>query len=83
MNRTILSKDVKIEDNKVIITEEIETKLDQSQLELKLRDIQLRKARAKEQNTRLINEYNGLANEETELKELIAQLKDKEDIEKI
>ena len=74
MNKTVLNKDVKIEDNKVVITESIETIMDRSQLEMKLRDVQMQKLRAREQNARLVAEYNGLLEEEGELDQLILQL---------
>lgn len=74
MNKIVLSKDVKVEENKVVITESVETRLDENQLEMKLRDVQMQKLRAKEQNTRLVAEYNGLLEEEKEINSLILQL---------
>lgn len=74
MNKTVLSKDVKVEENKVVITESVETRMDENQLEMKLRDLQMQKLRIKEQNIRLVTEYNGLLDEEKEINQLISQL---------
>lgn len=83
MNKTVLSKDVKVEENKVVITESVETRLDENQLEMKLRDVQMQKLRAKEQNIRLVTEYNGLLEEEKELNQLILQLNASDGVEVI
>lgn len=74
MNRIILNKEVKVEADKAIITEKIETTLDRNQLESKLRDISMRKTYIVNQNKMLINEFNNLIDEEEELKNLISQL---------
>ena len=74
MNKTVLSKDVKVEENKVVITESVETRMDENQLEMKLRDLQMQKLRIKEQNVRLVAEYSGLLEEESEINQLILQL---------
>lgn len=74
MNKTVLSKDVRIENDMAIIREETETKLDRQQLEMKLRDVQMRKSNLQDQNKRLIAEYNQLVTEESEVNNLISQL---------
>lgn len=73
-NKKILSKDVRIENDMAIITESTETKLDRQQLDMKLRDLQMRKTSLQDQNKRLIAEYNQLAEEEREVNNLISQL---------
>ncbi|HHX60609.1 MAG TPA: hypothetical protein GX707_07840 [Epulopiscium sp.] len=83
MNKTILSKDVKVEGNKVVITENTETRLDRNNLEVKLRDLQMQKMRLKEQNVRLVDEYNLVVLEETEISDLISKLSTNEGIEEI
>ena len=45
MNKEILNKNVVIENNLVVITENIKTTMDRNQLESKLRDIQMQKMR--------------------------------------
>ena len=74
MNKTVLNKDVRIENDMAIIREETETKLDRQQLEMKLRDIQMRKSNLQDQNKRLVAEYNQLVEEEKEINTLISQL---------
>lgn len=74
MNKTVLSKDVRIENDMAIIREETETKLDRQQLDMKLRDVQMRKSNLQDQNKRLITEYNQLVEEEKEINALISQL---------
>lgn len=83
MDKKILNKDISIENNLVIITEQIETKLNRNQLELKLRDLQMQKSRLQEQNSRLVSDYNKLIDEENEVKDLISQLSTNEVIEQI
>lgn len=74
MNKIVLSKDVRIENDMAIITESTETKLDKQQLDMKLRDVQMRKSNLQDQNKRLITEYNQLVEEEKEINALISQL---------
>lgn len=81
-NKKILSKDVRIEEDMAIITESTETKLNRQQLDMRLRDVQMRKLNLQDQNKRIVKEYNQLANEETEIKNLISQLTNN-DIEEI
>lgn len=83
MYKTILNKDISIRDDLVIITEEMETRLDRNQLEMNLRDIQIQKSRLQEQNARIVEDYNRLMNEEIEIKDLISQLSSDDPIEKI
>ena len=74
MNKIVLSKDVRIENDMAIITESTETKLDKQQLDMKLRDVQMRKSNLQDQNKRLVTEYNQLVEEEKEINALISQL---------
>ena len=83
MNKTVLNKDVRIENDMAIIREETETKLDRQQLEMKLRDVQMRKLSLQDQNKRLITEYNQLAQEENEINNLISQLATNEGVTEI
>lgn len=83
MNRVVLNKDVKIENKEVVITENVETRLDRAQLELKLRDIGMQKARLKEQNAKVVSDFNKLLEEEVELEGLIGQLDVNSGIEEI
>lgn len=83
MNKEILSKDVTIEDNLVVITENTKTTMGRNQLESQLREISSRKSRLQEQNTRIIAEYKKLSEEETEINNLINQLVDGESLEMI
>lgn len=83
MERKVLNKDVQVTKNEVIITESVETRLDQSQLEQKLRDVQIQKSRIKEQNNRLIKDYDTLLQEEIELTELIERLNSDEGVKEI
>ncbi len=73
-NRKVLTKDVQVIENKVVITESVETRMNHNQLELKLRDVNMQKIRVKEQNNRLVEDYNKLLQEEVELNGLIDQL---------
>lgn len=83
MERNVLSKDVRIENNKVIISENTETVLDKSQVESKLRDVQVRKSRLAEQNQRLVDEYRQMESEESELNGILQQLLSNETIKEI
>ena len=83
MNITVLNKDIRIENNKVVITENVETTMDKNQLEFKLRDLQMKKSRLQDQNVRLVTEYNELIIEETETNNLISQLTTNDGIEEI
>lgn len=82
-NKEVLSKDVRIENDMAVIREETETKLNRQQLEMRLRDVQMRKLNLQDQNKRLINEYNQLVEEENEINNLISQLVADEGIEEI
>ena len=82
-NRKVLTKDVQVIENKVVITESVETRMDQSQLESKLRDIQVQKTRVRDQNIRIVEEYNKLVNDELETKDLITQLNANEGVTEI
>ena len=83
MDKKILNKDISIENNLVIITEQIETKLNRNQLELKLRDLQMQKSRLQEQNSRIVGDYNRLSLEEVEINDLISQLNGNDEMEEI
>lgn len=83
MNTKVLSKDVTVEENEVVITESVETRMDENQLEMKLRDVQMQKLRTKEQNNRLVAEYNSLLEEESDLNQLILQLNTGDGVEVI
>lgn len=79
----VLSKEVKIENNEVVIQENIERVLTLEQLEMKLRDINQRKLWLQEQNNKLIADYNGLLQEETEIKDYINQLSADNNVENL
>lgn len=80
MNITVLNKEIRIENELVIIEENIETKLDKQQIEHKIRNIEAQKIRLKEQNTRIVEEYNKLIEEESELQGLLEQLSNDGDL---
>lgn len=79
----ILSKDIRIENNHVIIKKNIETTMDRQQIVHQLRSIDIQKKRLREQNGKLIDEYNKLLTEEGELEDLIEQLSSDEEMEVI
>lgn len=83
MEKVILDKTTAIEDNLVIITERTEKTLNREQLEQQYRNLQMQKSRIKEQNTRLVTEYNALLEEENEINELILRLDSNHSIEVI
>lgn len=83
MNKRMLDKTTRVEDNLVIITEKTETKLNEEQLEHKLRDVRMQKLRIREQNTRLVEDYNKLLEEENEISRLILQLGENDGVEVI
>lgn len=83
VDKKVLNREVKIEDNTVVIIENTETKLTKHQLEMQLRDIQFQKEKLKEQNQRIINDYNQLVEKEIEINNLIAQLTGDEKIQEI
>lgn len=74
MNKNILSREVKVENNEVIIIKNVEEKYNRQQLEMKLREIQMRKISLKEQNKNIVSEYNKVLDEEQEIQALIEQL---------
>ena len=82
MERIVIDKQTEVKENKIIITETSETRMNRENLELQLRDVNFRKERLKEQNKRLIEEYREVEREEQEIEELIVQLSD-EDLEVI
>ena len=82
MERIVIDKQTEVKENKIIITETSETRMNRENLELQLRDVNFRKERLKEQNKRLIEEYREVEKEEREIEELIVQLSD-EDLEVI
>ena len=79
MDKIILNRETRVEDNVVVIKEETETKLTKERLEMRLRDLDVRKQRLKDQNKRIIEEFEELKKEELETKELIKQLDSEED----
>lgn len=74
MNKNILNREVKVENNEVIIIKNVEEKYNRQQLEMKLREIQMRKISLKEQNKNIVSEYNKVLDEEQEIQALIEQL---------
>jgi len=74
MNKNILSREVKVENNEVIIIKNVEEKYNRQQLEMKLRELQMRKISLKEQNKNIVSEYNKVLDEEQEIQALIEQL---------
>lgn len=82
-NKTVLNKDVQIEDSMVVITETIKTNLYREEIEMMLRDIDKQKDYIKTQNQRLIDEYNELLEKEDELKMYLDSIKPGIDIEVI
>lgn len=83
MNKKVISKDVVIENDKAIVTEKIESIMDSNTIELKLRELNMRKIQIKEQNKKLVEQYNNLSDEENELKALLSELTPIENIEVI
>jgi hypothetical protein len=83
MNKKVISKDVVIENDKAIVTEKIESIMDSNTIELKLRELNMRKIQIKEQNKKLVEQYNKLSDEENELKALLSELTPIENIEVI
>lgn len=74
MNKNILSREVTVENNEVIIIKNVEEKYNRQQLEMKLRELQMRKISLKEQNKNIVSEYNKVLDEEQEIQALIEQL---------
>ncbi len=81
--KTVLNKEVIVENEVATIIETTEVKYDRNQLEMQLRDIQMRKQNIKDQNKRLVSEFNEVLELETEIKNLIAQLENDDNIEVI
>lgn len=82
-NKTVLNKDVQIEDSMVVVTETIKTNLYREEIEMMLRDVYNQKDYIKTQNQRLIDEYNKLLEKEDELKMYLDSIKPGTDIEVI
>ena len=74
MNSKVLSKDIRVENNKIVITENVETKLDINNLYEKLTGIQMYKEKILNQNKNLIEDYKRLVREEEELNNQISKL---------
>lgn len=81
--RTVLNKEVIVENEVATIIEKTEVKYDRNQLEMQLRDIQMRKQNIKDQNKRLVSDFNDILELETEIKNLITQLENDDNIEVI
>ena len=74
MNSKVLSKDIRVENNKIVITENVETKLDINNLYEKLTGIQMYKEKILNQNKNRIEDYKRLVREEEELNNQISKL---------
>lgn len=81
--KTVLNKEVIVENEVAKIIETTEVRYDRNQLEIQLRDIQMRKQAIKDQNKRLISEFNEVLELEAEIKSLIAKLENDDNIEVI
>ena len=81
-NKKLISRNVEVRENSVVITEQLQSEMDLLQLQQLLQQIKMRKTGLKEQNQRLIEEYNAMVQQETEIEDLISQL-NSEDIEVI
>ena len=73
-NVKVISKDVIVENDRVVITEQVETTLDISQLEQKLRNVQMQKSSLLDQNARIVVQYNKYTDEENDILDLLSQL---------
>lgn len=74
MERTILDRNTQIKDNLVVITETTEEKFSKDRLEMQLRDLEHRKQMLKEDNSRIVKDYNENNERIKEIKSLIEQL---------
>ena len=74
-NVKVLSKEVTVENDRVVITEQVETTMDINQLEQKLRNIQMQKSSLLDQNARIVIQYNKYTEEENDVLDLLSQLK--------
>ena len=83
MNKEILKRNASIEEDTVVIVEETKTTLTIQQIERQLMDIQSAKQRIREQNKRLVAEYDELDLQETEIKSLIDQITTSDEIQEI
>lgn len=83
MNRTVLSKEVSVDGDKIVILENIETRLNVDSLQVKLMDIQRRKDNIVNHNQRLIAEYRDLEKEEKEVKSQLLQLGENGELEEL
>lgn len=79
MDKIILSRETRIENNEAFIREETETKLTKERIEMRLRDLEMRKQRLKDQNQVIIKEYEGVEREEIEMKDLLERLEVEDD----
>ncbi len=73
-NVKVLSKEVLVENDMVVITEQIETTMDINQLEQKLRNVQMQKSSLLDQNARIVIQYNKYTDEENDILGLLSQL---------
>lgn len=83
MNKEILKRNASIEEDTVVIVEETKTILTPQQLERQLMDVKSAKQRIREQNKRLVSEYDELDLQEVEIKSLMAQLNSNDDLKEI
>lgn len=74
MNQLVLNKDVVLESDKVVITEQIQTNYTKQQIEDRLMIIQRNKTRIMNENAMLVEEYNKLLEQEVEFKGYLAEL---------
>ena len=73
-NVKVLSKEVLVENDMVVITEQIETTMDINQLEQKLRNVQMQKSSLLDQNARIVIQFNKYTDEENDILDLLSQL---------
>lgn len=73
-NIKVLSKEILVENDVVVITEQIETTMDINQLEQKLRNVQMQKSSLLDQNARIVVQYNKYTDEENDILDLLSQL---------
>lgn len=75
MNRNITNKEITVEGDIAIITENREERLNLRDLENMVRELQYRKDNIKRNNKDLMEEYQLVLNEEIELQKAIEKLK--------
>lgn len=83
MGEKLLNKNITVEDNRIIITKNIEIVMDRREVNVKIQEIQARMEGLSHHNKEIVKEYNQLAEDKIELENYLPQLEDEKELEVI